>query len=131
MTTDYDDRIGDRPVPQPVQKNFRLGRATFLGLTALSAGALIFGRKVGNPFSFTPGTASADGFTIYTVTGGYPSFQADSYRLRIDGMVKNPITMTIDDILRHPAVTETRFYQCVTGWTVPNTRNWAPTIQIG
>ena len=37
-------------------------------------------------------------------------------------MVKNPITMTIDDILRHPAVTETRFYQCVTGWKVPNVR---------
>jgi DMSO/TMAO reductase YedYZ molybdopterin-dependent catalytic subunit len=111
-----------RPIPQPVEKHFRLGRAAFLGLTGVTAGALLFGKNAGASLNFIPGPASVDGLTIYTVTGGYPSFHADSYRLRIDGMVKNPITMTIDDILRHPAVTETRFYQCVTGWKVPNVR---------
>jgi DMSO/TMAO reductase YedYZ molybdopterin-dependent catalytic subunit len=113
---------GGRPVPQPATKTFRFGRAAFLGLIGLSAGAIFLGKKAGSSLSFVPGPGSVDGFTIYTVTGGYPSFRAGSYQLRVDGMVQNPITMTIDDILRHPAVHETRFYQCVTGWAVPNVR---------
>jgi DMSO/TMAO reductase YedYZ molybdopterin-dependent catalytic subunit len=64
--------------------------------------------------------ASVGGFTIYTVTSGYPTFNPGTYRLRIDGMVKHPMTMTLDNILAQPAVTEKRFYQCVTGWTVPD-----------
>lgn len=130
MDTDFQsgksNRSGKRPVPQPIERNFRLGRAAFLGLTGATAAALLLGQKgvsVSLPkVSLVPNVASADGFTIYTVTGGYPRFDAASYRLRIDGMVNNSFTMTIDDILRHPAVTETRFYQCVTGWAVPHTR---------
>lgn len=111
---------GRRPVPQPAEKTFKLGRAAFLGLAAATGGALFLGKKGGPNLSFLTGPASVGGFTIYTITGGYPAFQADTYRLRIDGMVANPITLTIDDILREPAVTETRYYQCVTGWSVPN-----------
>jgi DMSO/TMAO reductase YedYZ molybdopterin-dependent catalytic subunit len=111
-----------RPIPQPAHRTFRLGRAAFLGLTAATAGVLLLGRK-GVPsvpaLDLLPSVASVDGFTIYTVTGGYPAFSADSYQLRIDGMVKRPMTMTIEDILNAPAVTERRFYQCVTGWAVP------------
>ena len=118
-------KIPERPTPQPVHRTFKLGRAAFLGASALTAGALLVGQKVGSGISgisgLIPGGASINGFTIYTVTGGYPSFTAASYRLRIDGMVNSPLTMNIDDILRHPAVKETRFYQCVTGWSVPNT----------
>jgi DMSO/TMAO reductase YedYZ molybdopterin-dependent catalytic subunit len=109
-----------RPVPQSAEKTYRFGRAAFLGLVGAGAGAL-FIKGGGLPsLSFVPGTASAEGFTIYTVTNGYPSFTPGSYRLRIDGLVRNPITWTVDDILQAPAVTETRFYQCVTGWVVPN-----------
>src|SRR5947209_630767 len=98
----------------------RAGRAAFLVLAGFSAAALFFGKKVGGGLNFSPGAASANGFTIYTVTDGYPAFHADSYRLRIDGMVDHPMTLTMDDVLRQPAVTEKRFYQCVTGWTVPD-----------
>lgn len=111
-----------RRTPQAVHHTFKFGRTAFLGLAGLTAGALFFGRKSLPSLNLVPGTESAYGFTIYTVTDGYPAFHADSYRLRIDGMVKHPLTMTIDDILRHPAITETRYYQCVTGWKVPNAK---------
>jgi DMSO/TMAO reductase YedYZ molybdopterin-dependent catalytic subunit len=109
-----------RPTPQPVEKTYRLGRGAFLALAGVSAGALFIGKQGLPSISFVPGTASAEGFTIYTVTSGYPGFNAQQYRLRIDGLVKHPLTMTIDEILHTPHVTEKRFYQCVTGWTVPN-----------
>jgi DMSO/TMAO reductase YedYZ molybdopterin-dependent catalytic subunit len=111
-----------RPVPQPVQRTFRLGRAAFLGLAGASAALLFFNKKGLPNINLAPGAESAYGFTIYTVTAGYPAFSANGYRLQIDGMVKRPMTLTIDDVLRQPSVTETRFYQCVTGWTVPNAK---------
>jgi DMSO/TMAO reductase YedYZ molybdopterin-dependent catalytic subunit len=113
--------IKQRPVPQPAHKTFKFGRAAFLGLAGVSAGALVIkGGKLPSLNGFIPGANSVNGFTIYTVTSGFPAFDPNTYRFRIDGLVKNPTTMTIDDILRHPSVTETRFYQCVTGWVVPN-----------
>lgn len=124
MDTINNDKIGTTPrrVPQPAGKTFRLGRAAFLTLVGASAGVLFFGKKGpgGLNFNFAPGAASANGFTIYTVTSGYPAFHAASYRLAINGMVNKPLIMNIDEILRHPKVTETRYYQCVTGWSVPN-----------
>ncbi len=112
-----------RLVPQSVEHTYRVGRLAFLGLAGVTAGALFIGnRGLSIPkLSLVPGATSVNGFTIYTVTGGYPAFSA-AYHLTLDGLVTNPVTMTIDDILTHPAVTETRFYQCVTGWSVPDTR---------
>jgi DMSO/TMAO reductase YedYZ molybdopterin-dependent catalytic subunit len=110
----------ERRVPRPVKSTYRIGRAGFLGLSALTAGALFLGKKATTGFSFSLGSPSVNGFTIYTVTSGYPAFHPDAYRLTVDGMVNKPLTMTLDDILRHSAVTEKRFYKCVTGWTVPD-----------
>lgn len=106
--------------PQPASRTYKVGRKAFLGLTALSAAGLFLGKKSFSGISFIPGTASVNGFTIYTVTDGYPAFNADTYRLTIDGLVGKPLTLTMSDILQLPAVAETRFYQCVTGWTVPH-----------
>src|SRR5579862_9353159 len=104
-----------RPVPQPATHTVKFGRLAFLGLAAGTAGILVGSKRLSLSvprLSFTPGGTSVNGFTIYTVTAGYPAFQADSYRLTVNGLVKHPMTMTIDDILRHPAVTQTKFYQC-------------------
>jgi DMSO/TMAO reductase YedYZ molybdopterin-dependent catalytic subunit len=109
-----------RRVPQPVHKTYKLGRKAFLGLLGLTAGALFLGKKAGAALDFVPGPTSVDGFVIYTVTNGYPSFDPHTFTLRVGGLVNHPLTMSLDQILRHPAVTERRFYQCVTGWTVPN-----------
>jgi DMSO/TMAO reductase YedYZ molybdopterin-dependent catalytic subunit len=110
----------NRPAPQPHMPTFRLGRATFLGLTGLTAGAVFLGKGSVPSFNFSPGAESANGFTIYTITNGYPAFHANDYRLTVDGMTDSSLSLNMGDILKLPAVREKRYYQCVTGWTVPN-----------
>jgi DMSO/TMAO reductase YedYZ molybdopterin-dependent catalytic subunit len=111
----------DRPLhPTPAPHSLHLGRRAFLGLSAVSAAALFLGKSRVPSFNFAPGAASANGFTIYTVTDGYPTVHPAAYRLTIGGMVAHPLTLSLADILQLPAVREERFYQCVTGWTVPH-----------
>lgn len=106
--------------PEPYRRSFKLGRAAFLGLSAATVGALAFGRNALSSVEFVPAVDSVDGFTIYTVVEGYPSFNPDTFNLRIDGMVEKPLDLSLSEILKTPAVRETKFYQCVTGWTVSN-----------
>jgi DMSO/TMAO reductase YedYZ molybdopterin-dependent catalytic subunit len=108
--------------PREAEHTFKLGRAAFLGLTAATVGALAIGKQSLPSVSFVPTGASANGFTLYTVVDGFPAFNPKAFRLTVGGMVEKPLTMTLDDILRHPSVTETQLYTCVTGWTVPNSR---------
>ncbi|HLJ68386.1 MAG TPA: molybdopterin-dependent oxidoreductase [Chloroflexota bacterium] len=116
------DRVVGGRHPEPVEKTYRLGRGAFLGLLGVTAGALVVKRGGLPKLDFVPGATSAYGFTIYTVTGGYPSFDPATYRLIVDGLVRQPYSLSLADILRQPAVEERRFYQCVTGWQVPNAR---------
>jgi len=127
MDTDIPGTRSDQPrprkTPQPAEQTFKLGRAAFLAGVAATGGALVLGKRAGSltSFNFAPGSSSAGGFTIYTVTSGYPSFTPSTFQLSVGGMAANPFALTLEEILRHPAVTEKKFYQCVTGWTVPNT----------
>jgi DMSO/TMAO reductase YedYZ molybdopterin-dependent catalytic subunit len=107
--------------PVEAEHTFKLGRAAFLGLTAATVGALVIGKQSIPSVSLVPTNGYANGFTLYTVVDGFPGFDPRSYRLTIGGMVERPLTMTLHEILRHPAVTVTQLYTCVTGWTVPNT----------
>jgi DMSO/TMAO reductase YedYZ molybdopterin-dependent catalytic subunit len=109
-----------RPAPEPYRRTFKLGRAAFLGLSAATVGALAFGSKALSSVEFVPAIDSVNGFTIYTVIDGYPSFSPQSFNLRIDGLVERPLDLSLSEILAAPAVHETKFYQCVTGWSVPN-----------
>lgn len=108
--------------PREAEHTFKLGRAAFLGLTAATVGALTIGKQGLPSVSFVPTGASANGFTLYTVVDGFPAFNPKAFRLTVGGMVEKPLTMTLEEILRHPSVTETQLYTCVTGWTVPNSR---------
>lgn len=64
-----------------------------------------------------------DGFRIYTVTSGFPLETAASYRLRVDGLVDNPMTLTVADLAAMAPTTLVRDFQCVTGWRV-NKVHW-------
>lgn len=108
-----------REIPQPAQRTFRLGRAAFLALSAATIAALIGKRNLPS-LNLAPSLASAGGFTIYTVTDGFPKVAPASFRLRVGGLVDHPLEMTLGEILRHPSVTVVDDYHCVTGWTVPN-----------
>ena len=114
----------ERSKPTPHVR--KVGRGVFLGLAGVTGAALLVGNKVGKyiPNVQVPsilGGTNVNGFTIYTIAN-FPTFDPATYRLRIDGMVAEPREYTYAELLRMPAVQETRYYQCVTGWVVPRPR---------
>jgi DMSO/TMAO reductase YedYZ molybdopterin-dependent catalytic subunit len=125
-TVNNDPGIGPaRRTPQPAKRTFKLGRTAFLGMVGVGGGALFLGKGVSSSlsnFNFSPGASSVNGFTIYTVTDGYPTADPKAYRLEVGGLVNKPISLSLEEILHEPAVKETRYYQCVTGWSVNNVR---------
>lgn len=110
----------EKAVPQP--HTVKVGRGAFLGLAGITGAYLVVGGKLPslNVPSLTGGT-NVNGFTIYTIAG-FPKFDAATYRLQIDGLVDAPREYSYSDLLAMPPVTETRYYQCVTGWVVPKPR---------
>lgn len=110
-----------------------VGRRTVLSLLGLGALGTLFGSHVqagitsvldslhaGSIASVLPGGGQ---FTIYTVTSGYPAAPAD-YRLRVDGLVQNPLALTVAELRSLPVTRLTRDFRCVTGWVVNNV-HWA------
>src|SRR5579885_1632945 len=53
-----------------------------------------------------------------------PVFDRASWRLRIDGLVRNPMELSYDDLRALPRAEQVSTFHCVTGWTVPNV-HWA------
>ena len=106
-----------------------IGRRTVLSMLGLGALGTLFGSHVQAGISSLLNSVDAGGiasllpgggqFTIYTVTAGYPPGPAD-YRLRVDGLVQRPLSMTVADLQSLPATRLTRDFQCVTGWEVTN-----------
>lgn len=62
------------------------------------------------------------GFQLYTVTGGYPSYDPATWRLAVEGLVHTPLSLSLSDLRRLPQVAETDAFHCVTGWVVPGVR---------
>jgi DMSO/TMAO reductase YedYZ molybdopterin-dependent catalytic subunit len=110
-----DERINEPGPPHP--HTFRFGRLAFLGLLGATGGALLLNKKIPNVVSLASGT-NVGGFTIYTIAG-FPAFNPSTYRLHVTGMVENERSYSFDELAALPAVTETKYYQCVTGWVVP------------
>ena len=104
-----------------------IGRRTVLSLLGLGALGTVFGSQVQTGISSLLDSAHLGGlasilpgggqFTIYTITDGYPAAPAD-YRLRVDGLVQRPLSLTVADLRSLPATRLTRNFQCVTGWEV-------------
>jgi DMSO/TMAO reductase YedYZ molybdopterin-dependent catalytic subunit len=120
--------MSEMRTPLDAEQPIRVGRGVFLGLAGMTAGVVGLGAAGKfdlsglNPASWlTPG-ASVNGFTIYTITNGYPRMEPSQYRLRVDGLVDEPREYSYNELLSMQAVEETRYYQCVTGWVVPKPR---------
>jgi hypothetical protein len=122
---------GDEAAREPWSRP--IGRRTVLSLLGLGALGTLFGSHVqagissvldslhaGSVASVLPGGGQ---FTIYTITDGYPAAPKD-YRLRVDGLVRNPLSLTVAELQSLPATRLTRDFQCVTGWEVSNV-HWA------
>ena len=111
-----------------------VGRRVFLGMVGLGAAGIVTGATVqsglgrllrpvtngsGGLASLIPGSNS---FRIYTVTDGFPQVPSAGYRLRIGGLVDNPVELSLAELSSLPRTTLVRDFQCVTGWRVPKVR---------
>jgi DMSO/TMAO reductase YedYZ molybdopterin-dependent catalytic subunit len=109
-----------------------VGRRVFLGLLGVGAAGVVFGARIQNWLEDTVGQFIAkDGtglasllpigrFRIYSVTDDIPSRSRQAYRLKVKGLVTQPIELTYADLRAMPATTLHRDFQCVTGWRVPD-----------
>jgi DMSO/TMAO reductase YedYZ molybdopterin-dependent catalytic subunit len=64
------------------------------------------------------------GWRIYAVNPPHPTFDPATWRLRIEGLVERPQTLTYAQLLALPRVRQTSDFVCVTGWSVDDVR-WA------
>lgn len=109
-----------------------VGRRTVLGLfglgaigiglgarfdRAISGGLTKMSSSLGSIGALVPG---ANNFRIYTVTGTLPRIDRASYRLKVEGMVDRPLSLSLADLKALPRTELTHYFQCVTGWRVPN-----------
>jgi DMSO/TMAO reductase YedYZ molybdopterin-dependent catalytic subunit len=104
----------------------------FLGLLGVGAAGVVFGARIQNWLEDNLGKYIAkDGsglasllpigrFRIYSVTDSIPSRSRQAYRLKVKGLVTQPIELTYADLRAMPATTLHRDFQCVTGWRVPD-----------
>jgi DMSO/TMAO reductase YedYZ molybdopterin-dependent catalytic subunit len=62
------------------------------------------------------------GWRIYAVNPPHPRFDPVRWRLRIDGLVARPQTLTYAELLALPQAEQTSDFHCVTGWSVDGVR---------
>jgi|SRR5579872_51071 len=109
-----------------------VGRRTVLGLTGLGVVGVAAGASIQRAVSGPLGAVSKhlgalgsvlpdQGFQIFTVTGTLPVISPTAYRLRVDGLVDRPLSLSLDDLRGDfPRTKLVRTFQCVTGWFVPD-----------
>jgi DMSO/TMAO reductase YedYZ molybdopterin-dependent catalytic subunit len=108
------------------------GRRAFLLLLAGGLSSLAWAPIASNVFSpLTSGFSQlvgnllpVGGWRIYTISGSMPLFDARDWRLEIDGLVRNKVSLDYETLLRLPRAEQVSTFHCVTGWTVKDVR-WA------
>ena len=109
------------------------GRRTFLVATGIGLSSLLWGRPVWQAVSgaaqplqgaLPSGILPSSGWRIYTVAATMPRFDRSTWRLRIEGLVEQPVTLTYEGLLRLPRAEQVSDFHCVTGWSVQDV-HWA------
>lgn len=118
--------------PDPDAQDGRpLGRRAFLGLVAAGLSSIAWGGRAMDLLSRTTevlpeGVRAAvpfgQGWRIYSVNPPYPTFRQADWRLRIEGLVEHPQTLTYAQLLALPQARQTTDFHCVTGWSVDGVR---------
>jgi DMSO/TMAO reductase YedYZ molybdopterin-dependent catalytic subunit len=118
---------------EPPPELRRYGRRAFLGVTAAGLSSLLWARPVWRSLSgvvrpvqdaLPAGLVPSGGWRIYTVASTMPRFDPKTWRLRIEGLVEEPLALTYAELLRLPRTEQVSDFHCVTGWTVRDVR-WA------
>lgn len=108
----------------PPAHEVRVGRRVVLGMLATGALGIVFGGRLTSAVSDLAAPLTGDGFRIYSVAGYSPSTATSAYRLKVGGMVSNPLDLSYGELTALPQTRLTRDFQCVTGWRVAGVE-WA------
>ena len=115
---------------QPRRYGRRLFLATVLGgLTSLYWGQAAWDQVSGAISPVTSAVLPGGGWRIYTISGNMPVFDPASWRLKIGGLVEQPVSLSYDELRALPHVEQVSTFHCVTGWTVNNV-HWVG-VRIG
>jgi DMSO/TMAO reductase YedYZ molybdopterin-dependent catalytic subunit len=115
----------------PVPGGRPLGRRAFLGVVGLGIGSLAFGGPILRAVTSAAGSLPSavreavpvgGGWRIYSVNPPYPRHDPATWRLRIDGLVEQPVDLSLDDLEALPRARQTSDFHCVTGWSVSDVR---------
>lgn len=97
-----------------------IGRRAFIGLVVAGIAALLLGREAWSALR-SSGSGSSGAFRINSVVPA-PEFDANTWRLTVDGLFRRPMTFTYNEFRDLPHVERTRDFRCVEGWGVTNVR---------
>ena len=107
----------------------RYGRRLFLATVLGGVSSLYWGKAawdhvtgVVSPVAsaVAPGILPSGGWRIYTISGHMPVFDPATWRLKIGGLVEQPLSLSYDELRALPRVDQVSTFHCVTGWTVDN-----------
>ncbi|MGZ4394300.1 MAG: molybdopterin-dependent oxidoreductase [Gaiellaceae bacterium] len=118
------------PGPQERGELRAYGRRTFLTVTAVGLSSLVWGQPVWHALAgatqplkdVAPGLFP--GWRIYTVASTMPRFDPQTWQLRIDGLVEQPVSLSYEQLRALPRAEQVSTFHCVTGWTVSDV-HWA------
>jgi DMSO/TMAO reductase YedYZ molybdopterin-dependent catalytic subunit len=123
------DRRESRQPRAVAKPAVHVGRRTVLGILGLTGVGIVAGAKIDSALGSSISAVSsaigvplpgASNFRYYTITGTYPKINPGSYELTVDGMVKNPLRLSLADLRSLPRTKLVHRFQCVTGWYVEN-----------
>jgi DMSO/TMAO reductase YedYZ molybdopterin-dependent catalytic subunit len=119
----------ETPQERPPDEPRPYGRRAFLGVTALGLTSIFWGKSAwsafsgaARPFENLLPASLFPGWRIYTVASTMPTFDPATWRLRIEGLVDRPQTLTYADLRSLPRANQISDFHCVTGWSVDNVR---------
>jgi DMSO/TMAO reductase YedYZ molybdopterin-dependent catalytic subunit len=122
----------EKPLDTGPPEPRRYGRGLFLATVAGGASSLFWGKaawdRVTGVISPVAGALApilpTSGWRIYTISGHMPVFDPATWRLKVGGLVEQPVSLTYDQLRSLPRVEQVSTFHCVTGWTVQNV-HWA------
>jgi DMSO/TMAO reductase YedYZ molybdopterin-dependent catalytic subunit len=80
--------------------------------------------------TYTPAERSTS-FPSYFVSPRMPVLEhAETWRLRVEGLVGNPLRLSLDDLMRMPRTSYTVKHHCVEGWSAIATWHGVPVSAI-
>jgi len=81
------------------------------------------------PLGDLTGTITPSGLCFTRNHAGVPQIDPHAHRLLVHGLVRRPLTFTVADLLRFPAVTRTHFLECA-GNGAPGWQQLGATVQF-